>query len=105
MPYQYSSNPLYVSEGDILQFRYQAPPFWDYTETVTIQIGGLTTYWYITTIPEDFQPDPFPLTEIREAELSTMYTIDPVVFSSAAGPSNTVNRINSHYTSCSQFIY
>ena len=93
MPYQYSSNPLYVSEGDILQFRYQAPPFWDFTETVTIQIGGLTTYWYITTIPEDFQPDPFPLTEIREAELSTMYTIDPVVFSSAAGPSNTVTGL------------
>jgi hypothetical protein len=93
MPYQYSSNPLYVAEGDILQFRYEAPPFWDYTETVTIQIGGLTTYWYITTVPEDFQPDPFPLTSITEAELSTMYTIDPVVFNSPAGPSETVTGL------------
>lgn len=73
MPYQYSTTPLYVAEGDQLQFRYQAPAFWDYTETVTIQIGGLVVYWYITTVPEDFQPDPFPLQEVNPADLDTMY--------------------------------
>jgi len=73
MPYQYSTTPLYVAEGDTLQFRYQAPAFWDYTETVTIQIGDLVVYWYITTVPEDFQPDPFPLQEVVDAALDTMY--------------------------------
>lgn len=93
MPYQYSSTPLYVAEGDILQFRYQAPPFWDYTETITIQIGGLTTYWYVTTVPEDFRPDPFPLNEVLDAELDTYYFVNPVVFNSPAGPSNTVTGL------------
>lgn len=93
MAYQYTTTPLYVADGDILQFRFQAPPQWDYTETVTIQIGELVTYWYITTIPEDFQPDPFPLTDVEDAELDTYYYFDPVVFSSPAGPSNTVTGL------------
>lgn len=73
MAYQYSTTPLYVREGDLIQFRYTAPPFWDYTETITIQIGELIQFWYITTIPEDFQPDPFPFQKVTNAELSTMY--------------------------------
>lgn len=73
MPYSYSTTPLFVSEGDTLQFRYTAPSVWDYTETVTITIGGLTQYWYITTVPEDFQPDPFPLQSVSDAALDTMY--------------------------------
>jgi hypothetical protein len=73
MPYSYSTTPLYVAEGDTLQFRYKAPAFWDYTETVTIQIGGLVTYWYITTIPEDFQPNPFPFQDVIDAPLNTIY--------------------------------
>lgn len=93
MPYQYSTTPLYVAEGDILQFRYQAPPFWDYTETITIQIGGLTTYWYVTTVPEDFRPDPFPLNEVNDALLDTYYYFDPVVFQATTGNSNTVTGL------------
>lgn len=73
MAYQYSTTPLYVDEGDVIQFQYKAPPFWDYTETVTIQIGDLTQYWYIITVPEDFQPDPFPFREVNPAELNTLY--------------------------------
>ena len=73
MAYQYSTTPLYVADGDVIQFRYQAPPFWDYTETITIQIGGLTQFWYITTVPEDFQPDPFPFTNVTNADLDTLY--------------------------------
>jgi len=94
MPYQFSTTPLYVAENDLVQFQYQAPPFWDYTETITIQIGGLVTYWYITTVPEDFQPDPFPLNDISNAELNTYYYVDPVVFISPAGPSNTITGLS-----------
>jgi hypothetical protein len=73
MAYQYSSTPLYVREGDLIQFRYTAPPLWDYTETITIQIGGLVQFWYITTVPEDFEPDPFPFQRVINAELETLY--------------------------------
>ena len=93
MPYQFSTTPLYVAENDLIEFQYQAPPIWDYTETVTIQIGELVTYWYITTIAEDFQPDPFPLNDIRNAELNTYYYVDPVVFISSAGASNTITGL------------
>lgn len=74
MAYQFSDNPLFVREGDIIQFKYKAPDTWDTTETVTIQVGLLTQYWFITTIPEDFQPDPFPLQSVSNAELDTVYT-------------------------------
>jgi hypothetical protein len=74
MAYQFSTIPLFVDEGDVIQFRYIAPDSWDTTETVTIQVGLLTQFWFITTIPEDFQPDPFPFQAIRNAELNTVYT-------------------------------
>lgn len=74
MPYQFSTDPLFVDEGDVIQFQYKAPDTWDTTETVTIQVGLLTQFWFITTIPEDFEPDPFPLQSIFNAELDTVFT-------------------------------
>ena len=74
MAYQFSTNPLFVREGDVIQFRYRAPDTWDTTETVTIQVGLLTQFWFIITIPEDFQPNPFPLQRIDNADLNTVYT-------------------------------
>jgi len=69
-----SNDPLFVSEGDLVQFQFQAPLTWNTTETVTVQIGDLTQFWYITTIPEDFTPDPFPFQRYEGAELDTLYT-------------------------------
>ena len=76
MTYSFAPNdqPLYVSEGDYVQFRFKAPNEWNTTRTVTIQIGDLTQFWLITTIPEDFTPDPFPFNNVNDAELDTMYT-------------------------------
>jgi hypothetical protein len=74
MAYQFSTTPLYVRQGDTVEFRYKAPDSWDTTETVAIKFGKLTAFWYITTMEEDFQPDPFPLQGIRNAELNTEYT-------------------------------
>ena len=74
MAYQYSTTPLYVREGDYIQFRYTAPPFWDYTETVTVKIGDLFQFWLITTVPEDFEPDPYPFNPVNDAEFDTLYT-------------------------------
>ena len=31
------------------------------------------TIWYITTIPEDFSPDPYPFTPIDGADTGVMY--------------------------------
>lgn len=69
-----SNDPLFVAEGDLVQFQFQAPLTWNTTETITIQIGDLTQFWYITTIPEDFTPDPFPFQRYEGAELDTLYT-------------------------------
>ena len=74
MTYSYSNTPLYVSEGDYIQFKFKAPPAWDFTQTITVQIGDLTQFWLISTIPEDFTPDPYPLAPVDDAELNTMYT-------------------------------
>lgn len=74
MTYSFSSTPVYVSEGDYVQFRFKAPPTWDTTQTVTIQLGELVQYWLITTVPEDFTPDPYPFQEVNPAELDTLYT-------------------------------
>lgn len=69
-----SNQPLYVSEGDYVQFKFKAPSTWDTTLTVTVQIGELTQFWYIITVPEDFTPDPFPFQNVTDAELDTLYT-------------------------------
>jgi hypothetical protein len=74
MAYQYSNTPLYVREGDFIQFRYTAPPFWDFTETITVKIGDLFQFWLITTVPEDFEPDPYPFLPVVEAEFDTLFT-------------------------------
>ena len=76
MSYSFAPNnePLYVSEGDYVQFKFKAPSSWNTTNTVTVQVGDLFQYWLITTIPEDFTPDPFPLQGFDDAELDTLYT-------------------------------
>lgn len=74
MTYSFSSTPVYVSEGDYVQFRFKAPPTWDTTQTVTIQLGDLVQYWLITTVPEDFTPDPFPFQNVEDADLDVLYT-------------------------------
>jgi len=73
MTYTFANDPLYVREGDYVQFKFKAPSEWDTTLTVTIKIGDLTQFWSIITIPEDFTPDPFPFERIDPAELDTMY--------------------------------
>ena len=76
MTYSFAPNnePLYVSEGDYVQFKFKAPSSWNTTNTVTVKVGDLLQYWLITTIPEDFTPDPFPLQGFDNAELDTLYT-------------------------------
>ena len=93
MTYSFAPNgqPLYVAEGEFLQFRFKAPNTWDTTRTVTIRIGDLDQFWLLTTIPEDFTPDPFPFTDIPAdpgAELSTLFTTD-VVFNPPDGAPTT----------------
>ena len=76
MSYSYAPNndPLYVSEGDYVQFKFKAPDTWDTTLTVAVKIGDLSTFWQIQTVPEDFTPDPYPLARVDKAELNTLYT-------------------------------
>ena len=73
MTYSFSNTPVYVSEGQTVRFKFKAPSQWNTTQSVTIQIGEQQTIWYITTIPEDFAPDPFPFTPLVDADTDVMY--------------------------------
>ena len=74
MPYQFSASPLYVEEGQSIQFRYEAPPLFNDITQVEIQIGELTVFWVIETKLEDFEPDPFFLRDIDDADPDTLFT-------------------------------
>ena len=74
MPYQFSASPLYVEEGQSIQFRYEAPPLFNDITQVEIQIGELTVFWVIETKLEDFEPDPFFLRDVTDAEPDTLLT-------------------------------
>ena len=68
------SSGLFVSEGQTVRFRYKAPSAWDTQISVTVKIGLQTTVWYISTVPQEFAPDPFPFTDLENAEPDTLYT-------------------------------
>ena len=72
--YQFGNTPVYVSEGQTVRFRFKAPDAWDTTLSVQVQIGLQTTIWYISTIPEDYAPNPFGFTTLEDAEPDTLYT-------------------------------
>lgn len=74
MPYQFSASPLYVEEGQSIQFRYEAPPLFNDITQVEIQIGELTVFWIIETKLEDFEPDPFFLRNVDPAPPDTLLT-------------------------------
>lgn len=73
MTYQFSNSPVYVSEGQTIRFKFQAPSAWDTTLSVTVQIGDQQTIWYITTVPEDFAPDPYPFSTLNDADADTLF--------------------------------
>ena len=72
--YQFGNTPVYVSEGQTVRFRFKAPSAWDTTLSVNVQIGLQTTIWYISTVPEDYAPNPFPFTTLENADPDTLYT-------------------------------
>lgn len=73
MTYSFSNTPVYVSEGQTVRFKFKAPSTWNTTQSIKILIGEQETIWYITTIPEDFSPDPYPFTPIDGADTGVMY--------------------------------
>jgi hypothetical protein len=75
MTYTFAPNdePLFVDQGDYVQFRFKAPNNWNTTETVRVEVGELVQFWLLTTIPEDFTPDPFPFLDYEPAALDTRY--------------------------------
>ena len=73
MTFSFGTTPVYVSEGQTIRLKFKAPSAWDTTQSVTVQIGDQQTIWYISTIPEDFAPDPFPFTPLDDATPDVMY--------------------------------
>ena len=73
MTFSFGTTPVYVSEGQTIRLKFKAPSAWDTTQSVTVQIGDQQTIWYISTIPEDFAPDPYPFTPLDDATPDVMY--------------------------------
>lgn len=73
MTFSFGTTPVYVSEGQTIRLKFKAPSAWDTTQSVTVRIGDQQTIWYISTVPEDFAPDPFPFTPLDEATPDVMY--------------------------------
>ena len=73
MTFSFGTTPVYVSEGQTIRLKFKAPSAWDTTQSVTVQIGDQQTIWYISTVPEDFAPDPFPFTPLDDATPDVMY--------------------------------
>lgn len=94
MTYSFSNTPVYVSEGQTVRFKFKAPSQWNTTQSVTIQIGEQTTIWYITTIPEDFAPDPYPFQTLEDAALDTLY-----VYGDGSRPGESITTITGLTTS------
>jgi len=69
-----NSSGVFVSEGQTVRFRFQAPSEWDKTLSINVKIGLQTTVWYISTVPADHSPDPFPFTTLENADPDTAYT-------------------------------
>lgn len=89
MSFTFSTIPVYVSEGQTVRFKFKAPSAWNSTQSVTIKIGDQQTIWYITTIPEDFAPDPFPFTPLADADPGVMY-----VYGDGSRPGETIITIS-----------
>lgn len=89
MSFTFSSTPVYVSEGQTVRFKFKAPSAWNTTQSVTIQIGDQQTIWYITTIPEDFAPDPFPFTTLVDADPDEIY-----VYGDGSRPGETIITVS-----------
>jgi hypothetical protein len=89
MSFTFSPTPVYVSEGQTVRFKFKAPSAWNTTQSVTIQIGDQQTIWYITTIPEDFAPDPFPFTSLVDADPDELY-----VYGDGSRPGETIITVS-----------
>ena len=89
MSFTFSPTPVYVSEGQTVRFKFKAPSAWNTTQSVTIQIGDQQTIWYITTIPEDFAPDPFPFTSLVDADSDELY-----VYGDGSRPGETIITVS-----------
>lgn len=86
--YQYSTTPLYASDGQTVQFRYEAPANFADIQQVIIEIGDIVTFWVIETIPEDDAPTPFDLKAIDPADIHDPPN-NPAIYTyaeTAAGP-------------------
>lgn len=73
MTFSFGNTPVYVSDGQTIRLKFKAPSAWNQTQSVTVKIGDSQTIWYISTVPEDFAPDPFPFTNLEDVTADVVY--------------------------------
>ena len=113
MTFSFGTTPVYVSEGQTIRLKFKAPDAWDSTQSVTVQIGDQTTIWYISTVPEDFSPEPFAFVEVADAALDTLFVWadgsrlgeDPVVVTGLTDSSEAIVAVYSNWNAVSTDLY
>lgn len=86
MTYSFSSTPLFVDDGQNIQFRYVAPSDFNDTTVVTVVVGEYLTLWVIETSEEDLSPDGFSFQAFSPAEQGLFYTYAQTGTPNSTGP-------------------
>lgn len=84
--YNFSNTPLYVDEGQSIQFRYLAPSDFNDITVVTVVVGEYQTLWVIETSQEDLAPDGFSFQDYQPAIAGLYYTYAQTGVPNATGP-------------------
>ena len=113
MTFSFGTSPVYVSEGQTVRLKFKAPDAWDSTQSVTVRIGEQTTIWYISTVPEDFSPEPFNFVPVDPAALDTMFVWadgsrqgeDPIVVVGLTDSSEAIVAVSSNWNAVSTDLY
>jgi len=84
--YNFSSTPLYVDEGQSIQFRYIAPSDFNETTVVTVVVGEYQTLWVIKTAEEDLAPDGFSFQAVDSAVTDLYFTYAQTSSPNTTGP-------------------
>lgn len=84
--YDFSDDPLFVDEGQSIQFRYVAPGDFNDTTVVTVVVGEYLTLWVIETAEEDLAPDQFSFQKVDPATQDLYYTYAQTSPPNSTGP-------------------
>ncbi|TJY59412.1 choice-of-anchor D domain-containing protein, partial [Sinimarinibacterium sp. CAU 1509] len=77
-----------VSAGQSVRLQVRSSPDFGTTTTATVDIGGVTADFDVTTLAEDTSPDPFSFTAVTGADPSTLQISDAITVAGINSPAS-----------------